>query len=537
MQLPHDIAERVDRVLDYHRATKLSLSRTYSTPVRPPLSGYRPFEGYPKVALPTTLLDAPASMLEVLAQGHEALQDSHRIAPQDMKTLATWLHMATGVIGRQKCLDDSIVPVRSWPSAGLTYPCDVYIGAWAIAGLEPGLYHFSPSELVLRRLRDGPDALAHITRGRPDLNFIKNTPGMAIISTTFSRATWRYKRRSYRALANDAGRLVQNLVTVGTALGMQTLARLSVNDRTARELIGLSPDVTFNDAEAAQAVVVWADRAEQPLALRPSTGPLEPIPRAIKSIEAPPFASVLAVHEDCVAPGMALKEIRPPLTEISAVSDAVQPEEVRPPFDLPESMSVRRTLFTIQPTQHFSGETLARDALWTMSRLAFRGGSFWPMKPDGPHVGIVRPIWLTLDVSGLDAGIWHYDPLRDHWVFLRRHSGREKIRQLFPPDPDCISIPDAAAICFLIANVNAMAHHAGPDVYRLANIEAGVVAQRLHLASTAIGLTSVASCLFYDDAARAEMGIEQTGWEILHAIGTGTAAQHDPPDIPEEEIA
>ena len=50
-----------------------------------------------------------------------------------------------------------------------------------------------------------------------------------------------------------------------------------------------------------------------------------------------------------------------------------------------------------------------------INRLAFRGGTFFPLHPDGPHVALVRPFWLIHEVVGMDSGLWYYHPPTDAW--------------------------------------------------------------------------------------------------------------------------
>ena len=239
--LPRDILERVERVHEYHQASK----HTYES-VRAELevldaanrpSPYRVFADHPKTPLPTTILDIPAPALGVLRGGDDALPESQICPPQDLKTLATWLHMAAGLT--QKTETDGVTAwLRSCPSAGALYPCEIYIAAFGLHDLEPGLYHYSPREFALRKLREGWETFSQMKRGRPELEFLKTVPAVLLVSTIFWRSAWKYQKRAYRYALEDAGHLIQNLVTVGTGLGVQTMTRLRVNDSTWRELIG-----------------------------------------------------------------------------------------------------------------------------------------------------------------------------------------------------------------------------------------------------------------------------------------------------------
>ena len=67
--------------------------------------------------------------------------------------------------------------------------------------------------------------------------------------------------------------------------------------------------------------------------------------------------------------------------------------------------------------------------------------------------------------------------------------------------------------------------HAGPDVYRLAHLEAGIAAQRLYLAANSIGLGTAFTGLFYDDEVRRFFGLAQSGWEVMYAVTVGVPLQ------------
>ena len=99
MSLPRHIFERVERLYSYHQRTKLlPMGARYEPPAE---AAYKPapfriFANAPKITLPTTLLDAPIGMLTLLGAGQDALPDSLRAPPQDIKTLASWLYYAAG---------------------------------------------------------------------------------------------------------------------------------------------------------------------------------------------------------------------------------------------------------------------------------------------------------------------------------------------------------------------------------------------------------------------------------------------------------
>ncbi|HEY7115113.1 MAG TPA: SagB family peptide dehydrogenase [Tepidisphaeraceae bacterium] len=503
----------------------------------------RVFLNHPKVALPTTLLDAPVGMLTLLNAGQDALPESLRAPPQDAKTLASWLYYAAGetkhAAGRHSTWN------RPFPDADATFPFEIYVAAFAVKGIEPGLYHFCPREFALRRLREGAAPLLQIKRGRPDLEFLKTLPAAILVAANYWKAVYRYRRRAYRAMLIHAGQMVQNVISAGAGLGIQTVTRLRMNDSNMRELIGCPLDEPLATAESVLAMVAWADRAVAPIQIPAgaATVPMPAIVRpqlSVKVLEDEASTEPLFVHHDCVAPGVAVREIHPPLTELSPLPP--QFRAARMPFDddlegsqggLPVRavMTERRSVLAMAKNHN-----IPRNALVAINRVAFRGGSFFPMFPDGPHVATIRPFWILHEVMGFDPGIWYYHPPADTWGILRPSAGQSRDgrfrREARYIAGDLDAFGDAAAVCVMTANLHALLTQGGPDAYRLAHLEAGIAAQRIYLAATALGLGTVVSQTYYDDDCRNFLALNKTGWEVLALVAIGrpgnpAAAQFD----------
>ena len=522
MTLPEDILRRVERVLGYHRASKYVAGQPkHPLPAdsqsRP--ATHRIFDQAPKVPLSTTLLDASVAPIAIIENGRDALPDSQVSPPQDLKTLSTWLFMSDGMIPIRR--QDKVVGYeRTCPSSGGTCPCELYVAAFAIDGLEPGLYQFSAKEYALRKLRAGDEALSLLKRGRPDLEFLKTTPGVILVSTVFSRSAWRFGMLGYRQALRDAGQLMENVAASGNALGIQTITRMRLTESTSRELIGVDPDAAFDDAESVQAMIVWADPANTPMA--PSTrGVIEhlaPIPRPARVKNMQPFNQILEAHVDCVSPGVAVREIRPPLTELTPMPANSLMLEKPIAADAPTGQAIFRTLTTRRAAVDFHRRSIPRDAFLSINRAAFRGGSYFPLFPDGPQVALIRPFWFIHSVGGVDTGVWYYHPPTDRWVNLDRDEHRMDTAYLAYEQP---LAGNGSAVCFMFANLNILMTHGGPDLYRLAHLEAGAIAQRLYLAANSLGLGCTPIGEFYDDAVRNFLGMEKTRWEPIHAVAIG----------------
>ena len=539
--MPREILDRIDRVAEYHRASKHTYHSVRTNPHKPDLanqpSPFRVFPDCPKVDLPTDRLQADAPALAVLADGLGGLPPERLHPPQDLRTLASWLHLANGITGERRA-GKSKYQLRSCPSSSALFPFELYVAAFGIEGLEPGLYHYSVRENALRRLRDGRVTLAKIKKGRPDLEFLKTVPAALLVSTIFCRCAWRYRQRAYRYALVDAGHLVQNVVTAANGLGIQTTTRLRLNDRTTRELIGVEPNAPFGEAEAVHAMVVWADTAGHPLGPAPhaadgqptpSAAPqaaatLAPIPRQPLAAKYVPYGSIIAAHEDCVAPGVAVRDIRPPLTELSPAKKGLLPADLPEPPAPAGGPSLREVMVNRRSARDYTRTSIPLEKLWQVNRLAFRGGSYFPVFPAGPHVGLIRPMWVVNDVAGLEPGVWYYDPPADRWTLHRRGEARLEGEYLCLEQALC---GNASAVCFMLADLKPLMARGGPDTYRLTHLEAGIVGQRIFLAASALGVGGTGIGPFYDDEVIRFLEPEPSGWEVIYSVVVG-AATPDP---------
>ncbi|MEZ0263924.1 MAG: nitroreductase family protein [Phycisphaerae bacterium] len=528
MKLPQHILERVERLHSYHQRSKVIASGARPAPPEDPAlrpAGFRVFTECPKVALPTSLLDAPGGAITLLSAGQDALPDSFRAPPQDLKTLASWLYYAAGETARMA--GTRRVYSRALPDPEAMSAVEIYVAAFAIEGLDPGLYHFCPREFALRQLRKGSGALLQIRKGRPDLEFLKILPAALLVSGCYARSVWRWGRRGYRALLTDVGQMVQNLTLAGAGVGVQTMARLRLNDLTMRDLIGLAPEEPPATAEAVHAMVAWADPATKPIELPPGAGApaMTPIARARLS-EALPMSDevgteLLYVHQDCAAPGVAVQQIRPPLTELCPLPATHVAAPISVDKEPSGGLPVRQVLMDRKPAPQLLKRAIARPDLLALNRVAMRGGSYFPMFPEGPHLAMVRPFWIVQDVSGIERGLWYYHPPKDAWHLLSTGQYRREAKYI-AGDRDTFG--DAPAVCVLTANLHTLMTQGGPDTYRLAHLEAGIAGQRIYLAASSLGLACNVAPDFYDEDARAFFGLNKTGWEALGVIGVGYRA-------------
>jgi SagB-type dehydrogenase family enzyme len=130
------------------------------------------------------------------------------------------------------------VPLRAAPSAGALYPIETYIASYRVEGLEPGIYHYVPSQHVLERVRAGSfrsdfiaAALYQDMAGRCDLLYV--------LTAVFRRTTWKYGDRGYRYAYIEAGAISENIYLQATSLGLRSVVIGAFFDDRVSEILGI----------------------------------------------------------------------------------------------------------------------------------------------------------------------------------------------------------------------------------------------------------------------------------------------------------
>lgn len=174
-----------------------------------------PYEGYPKVELPTKVpaLDMP---LGDAICGRRSVRQLEPF-PLDLASVSAILYYSYGLTGGRSEIPRSL---RAVPSGGALYPLELYLYSAAAEGLERGLYHYDPCghRLTLLRLLEKPDLICKAVR-QPEL--IAGASMVLFITALFERTIFKYGDRGYRFVLMEAGHLAQNvhLVLTGLRLG------------------------------------------------------------------------------------------------------------------------------------------------------------------------------------------------------------------------------------------------------------------------------------------------------------------------------
>src|SRR5499426_2216368 len=224
----------------YHNATKHSFrsvrdkAHFLDWPNKP-----LPFKIYTKlgpIELPREVppLDMPA--LEAISKQAETAPDSI----PDLNDLAQILYYSAGVT-KIKQYPGGDIMFRAAACTGALYEIELYLVCGDLPELEAGVYHFSPHDFSLRRLRRGDyrGVIARATAREPS---VTSAPVTIICTGTYWRNAWKYQARAYRHFGWDNGTMLANLTAAATALNLPARVVMGFVDEDVNRLLSLGAD-------------------------------------------------------------------------------------------------------------------------------------------------------------------------------------------------------------------------------------------------------------------------------------------------------
>ncbi len=460
-----------------------------------------PFKVYTDLA-PLAL---PRAFDPVAADTLAALDPARRPSarPLDLEHLAALLYFTAGVTRKKTYPGGGEVLFRAAASTGALYQTEVYVAAGDVGGLETGLYHFSPGDFALRRLRVG-DVRAALAEAAADETLARRA-AVVILSAIYWRNTWKYQARGYRHLFWDSGTMLANLLAAGDALGAAPRLVTGFVDAAVNRLLGL--DI---DREAALELVGLGEGAPgSPLDDLPEINH-EVLPLSSEEVDYPELRAMHQASRLASPAEVAAWRARP-------APAAREPRGTLTPLPPPRAEAGRGLGETIQrrgSSRQFSHAPISALELSTVL--------WWATRPIACDVsGGLVDLYLVLNaVDGLPAGAVRYWPEPHALEFLSEGEYRSRSGYL------CLEQAlgaDAAAVIYFLSPLDAVLAAYGDRGYRLVNLEAGLIGGRAYL--TAYGQGFGASGLtFYDADVVRFFSPSARGHDAIFVTALGRAA-------------
>lgn len=465
-----------------------------------------PFKIYPDLPAIALPRDFPATSIDALAALSGAPGSSSSL---DLERLAALLFFSAGVTRTMTYPGGAVRHFRAAASTGALYQTEVYVVAGAVAGLDPGVYHFGPGDFTLRRLREGDfrGAVALAAADEP----MALCPATVVISAIYWRNTWKYEARAYRHLFWDSGTLLANLLASATALGLVARIVTGFVDGEVNALLGLDA----GKEGALELVPVGGER--QPAPPPPVISPLRAavVPLSSSEVDYPLLAEAYA--DACLEGEAEVVNWR----EGAAPHAPAAPVTGLAPLPSPRRHAGRALGETIQrrgSTRDFSGEAIGAEQLSTALYHATRG-----LAADMPS-GLADLYLNVHAVDGVTPGAYVY------------HAGPHALEALrlgdFRRDSAFLCLEQAlggtsSVTIFFLADLDRVLAQLGNRGYRAVNLEAGIIGGRLYLAAYAQGFGAT-GLTFYDDPVVAFFSPHARGKDAVFVTALGRSVRRAP---------
>lgn len=127
---------------------------------------------------------------------------------------------------------------RTAPSAGATFPLEMFMLASNVEGLEKGLYQYHPDDHQLEFVREA-DLAEPLYRASLSQSMILDGAIVLIFGAEFERTTQRYGERGERYVYNEIGHASQNVHLQAAALDLGTVVIGAYDDDEVEAILDL----------------------------------------------------------------------------------------------------------------------------------------------------------------------------------------------------------------------------------------------------------------------------------------------------------
>ena len=560
---PFRAAERVVRA--YHRSSGLDPVRPSRVPARlvrasEPIP-FRRFAGAPRLSMP---------------RGESA--DAARVSrvPLDRTGMGRLLGDAIG-LSAWKVADEARFGLRVVPSAGNLHPIETYVVASGLGrGADAGVYHYSPFDHALERLRRVDAAAWCALTGAPQAGSPRHgsprhgsprqgSPCIVIgLTALVWRSAWKYGERAFRLVQLDAGHTLAALAASAAIVGWR-LRLVSASDAAIERLLGIdsmSGDLALAERETVVAfAVVHPAEAEPTIDLsaaflaeaaegeaettasdhttetRPTRADLAQLgPTPVSRRHRPwPRAAAVARATRCRSDAGAM----PAMPELEKVTAAGHPCAVlrrrrsRGCFDAKAKLAAGDAAALLdQIPQDPAARGIA--TLFFVHRVdGWQPGLYGAFDEAGSLVDDLRAslrpdlAWQPFAVPAAGAST----PTVPTSTVQRLAAGdaRRAIRHLAG---DQATAGDAAMLFVFLGALSDTFARQGPWGYRWLHWRAGAAGHALYLEAEARQLAATGLSGFYDDRLHDFLGISNGGWSALYMLAVGIRGAPDPVFLP-----
>lgn len=415
-------------------------------------------------------------------------------SPPDFKGIGDFLWYIFGLTQVSQFLDDSekVEFMQSFrrfaPSGGALYPNELYIYL-KIEDLPAGVYHYDVAHHRLALLREGnfDDYLGRALGNRCDMSA---SFGTVFVSTMFWKNFYKYHDFSYRLQGLDAGVLIGQLLEVAKRFGFSTGVAFQFLDRAINHLIGLS-----EQEESTYAVIpLYAGPTECTFEsgmdrIVTATELCKELPEIscthyVRSKKIKEYPMLISMNEaSMIDSTRSFRKVMAKEAKKKKGNEIQLPPVERLPYDLAD---VCRKRFS--PEMDFVLGKVSQVHLATLLQEATASYSYQNDLDGGQETqeDLVTIYVCLHQVEGMLDGAYSYD--RSAHTLHQVQLGDFRVRLQYALSLDNVNLQQVPLCLHVVGNKDYLKSELGYRGYRIQQMAAGMLVQRLLLVATALGM-------------------------------------------------
>ncbi len=181
------------------------------------------------IALPNPVTDGEMSLEKALTLRRSIR--SYQTDPLTLEQVSQLLWSAQGITDERRGF-------RTAPSAGATFPLEMFVVVNNVQDLKKGIYHYHPHEHELEFIREA-DIGSDLARASLSQSMLAEGGAVFVFAAEFERTTDRYGDRGRRYVYNEIGHASQNLHLQAAALDLGTVVIGAYRDEEVERILQL----------------------------------------------------------------------------------------------------------------------------------------------------------------------------------------------------------------------------------------------------------------------------------------------------------
>lgn len=376
---------------------------------------------------------------------------------------------------------------RFVPSGGALYPNELYVYL-KIEDLPVGMYHYDVAHHRLLLLREG-NFDSYIDRALGNRCEISACFGTVFVSTMFWKNYFKYNNFSYRLQGLDAGVLIGQLLEVAKRFGFATGVYFQFLDRAINHLVGLSEqeesvyaviplsvEPTRWSTNGSKIDVTAAQLCQELTAIQPH--------HYVRSKRIKEYPIVTKLNEASMLDSTQAFRLFEEKESIDSDDEAeTLPHMNRLSYDL-RSVCLERFSpdmdFVLGRVSKLQLTTLLQESTASFSYRNDLDGADWKNEPRVSLYGCLY------NVEGIPNGAYYYDRLAH--ALRQVHLGDFRLQLQSGMSLDNVNLLQVPLCLHVAGDRESFRKALGYRGYRIQQMEAGMLVQRLLLTASALGM-------------------------------------------------